>query len=371
MPNTTLINNHYPLPQIPKYLSRQREFLSDGINLRSGELHHKALTKIIQDIIIQPQRHQFYPYPQIEHEHAAKVLGMNSSSIYFTPGSDIAIGLILRLIACTTKRLIIPIPNYFGWIDHANLNQIDILPIYFNDQHAENFCIKTLLNIIQTTPPSIVAISNPNSPTGIEFDNNALLAISHACAKHGHLLVIDECFMAFGNINHLDLLGQPEHIIYVRSFSKGYGLAGARIAAIIASPEIINILSQERTESAISGSTWTLFQGILAKKEHIKQICQSIIQTREYVSETIMKLRPNWKIIPSGANFINVKTIGENPMKLVENAALGGFYIRDMSTQERMNGYVRIGIGELELMMKFLKQIFPSTYDDNEQIHNQ
>ncbi|WP_340619557.1 pyridoxal phosphate-dependent aminotransferase [Xenorhabdus siamensis] len=368
MAKTTSVNNIYPLPLAPKRPSRQREFLSDGINLRSGELHHKALTKILQEITVPPQRHQFYPYPQVEHEHAAKILGINSSSIYFTPGSDVAIGLILRLIACTTKRLIIPVPNYFGWIDHANLNQIDILPIYFDEQCAENFCIKTLLKTIQITPPSIVTISNPNSPTGIEFDNNTLLAISHACAKHGHLLVIDECFIAFGNINHLALLGQPEHIIYIRSFSKGYGLAGARIAAIIASSTIIDILSQERTESAISGSTWTLLQEILAKKEHINKICQSIIQTREYVIETIMKLRSNWQILPSGANFINVKTIGDHPTKLVETAALGGFYIRDMSSQERMNGYVRIGIGELELMVKFLKQIFPSEYHHNEKI---
>ncbi|WP_237388184.1 aminotransferase class I/II-fold pyridoxal phosphate-dependent enzyme [Xenorhabdus sp. Sc-CR9] len=370
MANTTPVNNNYPLPVVPERLSRQREFLFDGINLRSGELHHKTLTKIIQDIYIPPQRHQFYPYPHIEHEHAAKILGINSSSIYFTPGSDVAIGLILRLIACTTKRLIIPIPNYFGWSDHANLNQIDILPIYFDDQCAENFCIKTLLGAIKTAPPSIVAVSNPNSPTGIEFDNNTLLEISHACAKHGHLLIIDECFIAFGNVNHLDLLGQPEHIIYVQSFSKGYGLAGARIAAIIASSTIIDILSQERTESAISGSTWALLQGMLAKKEHIKQICQSIIQTRKYVIETIMKLRPNWQVLPSGANFINVKTIGDNPAKLVEIAALGGFYIRDMSTQERMNGYIRIGIGELELMIKFLNKIFPSEYYSDEQIYS-
>ncbi|MBI6548492.1 aminotransferase class I/II-fold pyridoxal phosphate-dependent enzyme [Xenorhabdus lircayensis] len=369
MADMTPIN--YPLPLAPKHPSRQREFLSNGINLRSGELHHNVLTKIIQNIDIPPQRHQFYPYPQVEHEHAAKTLGIDPSSIYFTPGSDIAIGLILRLIACTTKRLIIPIPNYFGWIDHANLNQINILPIYFDDQCAENFCIKTLLEIIQTAPPSILAISNPNSPTGIEFDNNTLLKISHSCAKNGHLLVIDECFIAFGNINHLALLGQPEHIIYVRSFSKGYGLAGARIAATIASPEIIHILSQERTESAISGSTWAILHGILAKEDHIKQICQSIITTRKYVIETIMALRPNWQILPSGANFINIKTNGDYPAELVETAALGGFYIRDMSSQERMNGYIRIGIGELELMVKFLKQIFPSEYDYSERNYSE
>ncbi|MDE1480486.1 aminotransferase class I/II-fold pyridoxal phosphate-dependent enzyme [Xenorhabdus bovienii] len=364
MADITSIN--YPLPLAPERPSRTREFLEHGTNLRSGELHHTTLTKMIQDIDIPPQRHQFYPYPQIEHNRAAKIMGIDSSCIYFTPGSDIAIGLILRLIARTTGRLIIPIPNYFGWIDHANLNQINILPIYFNDQCTENFCLKTLLDTIQTTPPSIVAISNPNSPTGIEFDDETILAISNSCARQGHLLVIDECFMAFGNIDHLAVLGQPEHIIYVRSFSKGYGLAGARIAAVIASPTIIDILSQERTEAAISGSAWAVLQGILVKEYQIKQICQSIIQAREYVIGTIMKLRPNWQILPSGANFINVKTCGDSPAQLVKTAALGGFYIRDMSSQERMDGYIRIGIGELALMVKFLKQLFPSEYKYSE-----
>ncbi|MDC9588421.1 aminotransferase class I/II-fold pyridoxal phosphate-dependent enzyme [Xenorhabdus sp. XENO-10] len=369
MAGITPIN--YPLPLAPESPSRKREFLSDGINLRSGELHHNALTKIIQDIDVSPQKHQFYPYPHVEHERAAKTLGITSYSIYFTPGSDIAISLILRLIACTTKRLIIPIPNYFGWIDHANLNQINILPIYFNDQCPDNFCIKSLLETIQTTSPSIVAISNPNSPTGIEFDDNTLLQISNLCMENGHLLVIDECFIAFSNINHLALLGQPEHIIYIRSFSKGHGLAGARIAATIASPKIIDILSQERTESTIAGSTWTILHGILAKEEHIKKICQSIIQTRKYVIKIIMELRPNWQILPSGANFINIKTNGDNSIELVKIAALGGFYIRDMSSQERMNGYIRIGVGELELMVKFLKQIFPVEYDYSERNYSE
>jgi histidinol-phosphate aminotransferase len=103
----------------------------------------------------------------------------------------------------------------------------------------------------QTTCPRVVFLCNPNNPTGVYLEPDAIEAIVKSCA--GALLVIDESYHAFvqdgRSAARLLKPGQGQaapDLMVVRSMTKEHALAGVRLAYALAPPEHIQALRQIR-----------------------------------------------------------------------------------------------------------------------------
>ncbi|MCC8950224.1 aminotransferase class I/II-fold pyridoxal phosphate-dependent enzyme [Bradyrhizobium sp. Arg62] len=195
----------------------------------------------------------------------------------FAAGSDALIGVILDALGAAGGRMILQVPNYYGWSHYAMLRKLALTAIPIGLPNTTGVGFAELLGAAEKSEPSLVVVSNPNSPSGHLLMGHELQHLAHICSRHGHLLVVDECFAAFAPVNHFASLGQYDHIVLVRSYSKSLGLAGARIAVSITSRRIARILSAYRTESAVSGPALHLLERLLSRPQELESIWRDIV----------------------------------------------------------------------------------------------
>ena len=92
------------------------------------------------------------------------------------------------------------------------------------------------------------------------------------CWEKGHLLIIDEAYVDFAGFDHLSLAKEFENVLLVRSFSKGWGVAGARLALIIGSTRVIEYLKRYNPMNPVSGPSIAIVTQLLRE---YSQLCHA------------------------------------------------------------------------------------------------
>ncbi len=333
------------------------------LNLRSCELIHPRITEILTAFKHDAMQLQFYPYPQETLERIAQHWKIPVTQLIVSAGSDAIISVILDALGTVTGRLILQTPNYFGWHDYAQLRGLRVTTVSLGQPYARMFHMNTLLTCVRAHAASLVVISNPNSPTGFVFTPTEVRSLAFACAKAGHLLVIDECFAQFAALDHYEILGPQPHIIYVRSCSKSLGLAGMRVAITIASERITQYLARWRPDASVSGpALYFLLKLLITQKTAIQEIQQDIIRSREKFIQALKQIRVDWEVLPSGGNYVVVYlgNSSDDPTYVTDFLYKRGYAIRDISKLPGLEACVRFGIAHwpvMTLILDILKEL--------------
>ncbi|MGE7307970.1 aminotransferase class I/II-fold pyridoxal phosphate-dependent enzyme, partial [Priestia megaterium] len=229
------------------------------LNLSSNELLHEDLLDFNNKVLGQINVDSIFNYRYFPDDikSVANILSVPVENMILSAGSDDAIKILTESVIKTTNRLIIPYPNYENYFSYASLRGIDIIPIEFNSMSRSkpNHTVEDIEKLLIHSPPSSLVISNPNGFSGEAFTYEEMSYLCELCNKKNHLLIIDEAYSAFGDLNHIGLLEKFNNVIIIRSFSKSFGLAGIRIAAIFSTPNIIRYIAKWNSPNAISGIT--------------------------------------------------------------------------------------------------------------------
>lgn len=128
-------------------------------------------------------------------------------------------------------------PDFFMYEDYARQINRSFWTVESNEDFE--FDLQDILTEIDRLKPSLLLVSNPQNPTGIQFDSEFLQTLADAMEEVGGYFVIDEAYIEFG-----DDYTRPanENVIIVRTLSKIYGLAGLRIGIAIAKGETFDKL---------------------------------------------------------------------------------------------------------------------------------
>jgi histidinol-phosphate aminotransferase len=195
--------------------------------------------------------------------------------------------------------------------------------------------------------PKIVYICTPNNPTGDATSKEEVLRIIEAIDTDT-LVVVDGAYMEYAAakdtqyaITPADLLGY-EHVIYLGTFSKAYGLGGMRVGYGIAQPQLIKELYKMRPPFNIT--TLSLAAAIEAAKDN-RFVEESITLHQEQIKryETFAK-ENGFEYIESYTNFITYLFPEGMDSTMIADALLKrGVIIRNLASYG-MNA-VRITIG--------------------------
>lgn len=348
----TKFKKEYPL-NVHTFAVKQhvRNHEDHCVNLTRCELIHPYI-----DAIYRKLPHvditQLYRYPDIESakENLSVMTRIQANNMILSGGSDSMSSIIMNALGRTTKSVILQTPNYFSWENNAILNELSVVNINFGIPKRHTFSLDAFIDKLRHTDQSLVVISNPNNPTGFAFTDDQIITLSSECEKQGHLLVIDECFAPFMPIDHHKLLGIKDHVIIVRSYSKGFGLAGVRIAITIACERLIEYLSKWRPDSTVSQFALHYLQYMLKYHEELKKIVNSIVETRDKFITIIKKIKPRWKALPSKANFVTFYLENDNPDTIVKNLKQKGFVVRNLAFLSGLAQCIRIGVAHKGIM---------------------
>ena len=175
-------------------------------------------------------------YPEREPVEAivAAHLGLAAPHVALTNGVDEAIHVLFECFLESGDELLLPVPTYTMYEVYASATDSRVVPVQAADDLQ--FPFESLIATI-TPRTKIIAIANPNSPSGSIATRAQLIEIARR-APHAVLLV-DEAYFHFCGETVIDLVGVVPNLIVARTFSKAYGLAGLRLGLLAAPAELM------------------------------------------------------------------------------------------------------------------------------------
>ena len=164
-------------------------------------------------------------------------LGVSAEQVLLTNGVDEAIHVLAQTYLDESAEILLPVPTYSMYEVYASATGARIVTV----PAAADFAFpaaQVLAAIADRT--RIVAIANPNSPTGSVASRAQIIRLLEA-APHA-IVLVDEAYFHFYGETALDLLPQYPNLVIARTFSKAYGLAGLRLGGLIANPDVMHWL---------------------------------------------------------------------------------------------------------------------------------
>ena len=252
-----------------------------------------------------------YPDEQLSSlkKEVAGFCGVGMENILFGAGSSEFLGLVSLLVSSTKGKIITAEPSYRVWSGQAESFGLGFkrIPVA-NDRKLD---LTAMLSSIDADT-RMMYVCNPNNPVGTYVEDGLLRNFVTESSKKC-MVLIDEAYTEFADIPSLkDLAIKDPNIVVAKTFSKIYGLAGARIGYVIAHPDTIKKLArfQPWPDANISAVTVAAASAALKDQAFVKDCKEKIAQSRELCYKTFKEL--SLEYIPSHTNFIlfNIGKIG-------------------------------------------------------------
>jgi histidinol-phosphate aminotransferase len=198
-----------------------------------------------------------------------------------------------------------------------------------------------------TPRTKIVAIANPNSPSGSAATRAQLVEIASR-APHAVVLV-DEAYFHFHGETLMDLIGVVPNLIVARTFSKAYGLAGLRLGLLAGSVELMRWVRRVLSPYSVNSLALACLLPALEDSSYLDWYVREVLAARaEFEAVLDVAGVRRW---PSRANFVLVE-IGARHAEFARLLRTAGVLVRDRSSDPGCDGRVRITIGTREQMQK-------------------
>lgn len=207
-----------------------------------------------------------------------------------------------------------------------------------------------------TPETRIVAICNPNNPTGTMVSQADIDQFMARVPDHV-VVVFDEAYIELlPEDQQPDVLKYiregRENVMVLRTFSKAYGLAGLRIGYAVAHPELIALLNKVRQPFNLNAIAQAAAFAALDDDEHLEQTRDTVIAGLDYLSTELEKMGVEY--VPSVTNFMLVKTGSgrERFMDLQKRKVI----VRPMDPYG-LPDYIRVSIGTQEQNECFIREL--------------
>ena len=205
---------------------------------------------------------------------------------------------------------------------------------------------------VLTAKPTLTFITTPNNPTGSVVKIFEIVELAKATASIGGLLVVDEAYAEFSSeISAVTLIAQYPNVIVIRTMSKAFAFAGARLGYLIADPAVIDALQLVRLPYHLSAITQAVAEVALSFSDELLAGVDTLIAQREIVQAGLGKL--GLTITPSAANFLLFGGFNQPADQLWRKLLDRGILIRDVG----LLGQLRVTIGTAAENQAFLSAL--------------
>src|SRR5579863_8229736 len=151
----------------------------------------------------------------------------------------------------------------------------------------------------------LVFIANPNNPTGT-WAPPAVVKRLLEKSPPSTLVVLDEAYFEYGHArgtqDGVAWLGEHPNLVILRTFSKAYGLAGARVGYAISHPEVAEVLNRLRPAFNVNSIAQAGAGAALADQGHMRHTVATTMQELARVEAEFKRLGL-W-YAPSACNFL-------------------------------------------------------------------
>jgi histidinol-phosphate aminotransferase len=240
-----------------------------------------------------------YPYWPAARAAFAAAGGLAEDHVLLCAGSDDAIKMVAFCLL-PRRQLIASAPLYASYADYAGLAGGDVVNESYVG-HPADVHLAALRARLDGLAPSVVVVANPNGFTGAAIEPAALDALAGDLRRGGHVLVIDEAYASFAELDHAALVHHG-NVIVIRSFSKSHGAAGLRLAAVIAAAPLIELLERWRPSNGLTSPSLAFLAFSLERPAAVRAAQHRVRARRDRVAAALAAA--GWRALSSRTNFL-------------------------------------------------------------------
>ena len=294
-----------------------------------------------------------YPQREPAERTVAQHLGVSADEVLLTNGTDEAIHLICETYLESGDEALIVVPTFAMFEIYASAAGAQVISI--PSDRAFQFPTEDVLS--RTTQRTrLIAVANPNNPTGGFSPLNNLLRIAEAAPDAA--LLVDEAYFEFSGQTMLPRWRELPNLFVTRTFSKAYGLAGLRIGVLTGNVEHMRALRRASSPYNLNAVATACLPEAIAEQAYVREYVSQVIEGRSDLEAELAA----WDVRywPSQANFV-LFYLGENRKPFIEAMRARGIVVRDRSSDYGCENCVRITLGTREhnsIMLSALREAF-------------
>jgi histidinol-phosphate aminotransferase len=333
------------------FVSR-KNYLRLDKNERVNDFTKKILNKVKLssfDLTAYPETGKIYKY-------LSNYLKVTKDQLVLIPGSDFGLRICLEYFCNNKRKKIITLKPTFGMVEvYSKLNNINQIDIYYDKDFKLNYN-KLLKNINKKI--SLIIIANPNSPTGTILTKEQMHEIISVANKYQVPVLIDEAYFGFYKYTYIKLLKKFQNLLILRTFSKGFGLAGLRAGYLVSNKKIIKELQKFRPMYEINSAACKFIEFLLKNKSIPENYIKETHKGKIYFEKELSKL--SIIFLKTYANFIHIK-LGQKKKKIEEALNQKKILTRKGPGVKGFEDFLRITLGpkkEMDKVLQVLKKFF-------------
>lgn len=283
-------------------------------------------------------------YPEREPVEAivADHLCLAAEQVALTNGVDEAIHVLFEAFLEAGDELLLPVPTYTMYEVYASATDARAVTVQASDDLQ--FPFERLLGAI-TPRTKIIAIANPNSPSGSVATRAQILQLTRSAPQA--IVLVDEAYFHFYGETVIDLVGTVPNLVVARTFSKAYGLAGLRLGLLAGTVDTMRWVRRVLSPYSVNSLALACIPPALRDTAYLEWYVSEVLAARiEFEAALDVANVRRWS---SRANFVLVE-IGAQHAEFVRLMREAGVLVRDRSSDPGCDGRVRITIGTREQM---------------------
>ena len=334
----------------PDGIKKEHVRLDSNENLMlSKKFSLGVINEAIQDVdlrVYPDERYEAYLYHQLE-----KYLGIDQKYIAVGSGSDQIIELLLSTIG-HGKKVTILSPTFSYFVNRCHLHGLELTTVP-PGREDNTIYRKEFLRLARQS--EIIYICSPNNPTGNQFDKDVITELM--LSLKNKLILIDEAYVEFGEYSLASMATKGENILVLRTLSKAFGLAGARVGYMVSNENIANIFrSRIQLPYSLSTLSVRIASIALARYDRVRKTIERVKIEREKIFESLSNIC-NIKPYRSDSNFVFVECGEQLYSEIIKKLKHELVYVRLLGNIDGRLGCIRVTVGTREMNNRFLEAI--------------
>ncbi len=314
-----------------------------AVKLNQNESPFDWPPAIKEKILKKLEKASWNRYPQEENQELltrlADYAGHSPEGILLGNGSNELIQTIICSFASQGDRILTIRPGFSIYKRVATTLDIETIEVGLKPDFS--FDLQEIAE--RAAAASLIFLASPNNPTGSMM---SLEDIDYLLQKVDSPVILDEAYFEFSGITGQPLLKNYENLIILRTFSKAFGLAGARLGYLLGAPSVINQLKKARLPFSVGLFQQTAAEILLAENELVTDLIEKIKAERKRIYECLLSFKV-FKALPSYANFFLLESSILNAYQIFNRLLERGVLVRWFDLPE-LADKIRVTIGRSE-----------------------
>src|SRR5208282_2012457 len=281
-----------------------------------------------------------YPEREPVEKEVAAFLGLDPAQVLLTNGVDEGIHLLCSTYLDPGDEALIVVPTFAMYAIFAQAEGARVVEVRAGDNFT--FPAKDLLAQV-SSGTRLIAVANPNNPTGAAVAGDILIQIAQAAPQAA--VLVDEAYFEFHGETLIDHTRQIDNLFVARTFSKAYGLAGLRIGVLAGEARQMTMVRRVASPYNVNAAALAVLPEALQDQQYVGRYVAQVLGNRDRLQQELGNL--GLQYWPSHANFVLVR-IGAAHTEFVQALRSRGILVRDRNTDPGCEGCVRLTVGSDE-----------------------